>query len=327
MPISVTDPISSAIRRAKLITFQPFDIRKWFVLGFSAFLASLGEGQGFNYSGGNSGGGPATPRRPAPPGTPAENPFAIVTEWISAHRVEAVVIAAAALLAGFAVYALLLWLSSRGKFMFMDGIARNVAEVAGPWKRFRGLANSLFRFRLCLMAISLVTACVIAGIALLIAWQDIQNRTFGSGAVAALIIGILLLLPTFILLGLIEWCTDTFVTTIMYARGSTVMVAWREFRTNILAGRVGTLFLFLLMSIVLAVAVGIGQMLLGCLTLCIGFLPYLSNVVTLPLEVFMRSYSIYFLQQFGPEYAVMMEPIPVYGFPVILPPPPLGPIA
>jgi len=320
MAISVTDPISRAIARAKLVTFQPFDIRKWFVLGFCAFLASLGQqGANFNYSGGNGGGGPPTPRTPGK--APAPNPFDAVTAWISSHPLQVALIAAAAALVVLAIWVLVLWLSSRGQFMFMDGIAKNVAEVVAPWKLYRGLGNSLFRFRICLAGIWFVAFCVIAGVSLLLAWHDIENKTFGSGAIAALIVGILMLLPTALLVGLIDWCTQTFVTTVMYARGTTVLVAWREFRKNILAGHVGSLILFLLMSIVLGIAVAMAQLLLGCLTLCIGFLPYLSNVAALPFEVFMRSYSIYFLQQFGPEYAIMMEPPPPgFGFPVVFPP-------
>ena len=38
MRISVIDPISPAIERTKLVLFQPFDLGKWFKLGFCAFL-------------------------------------------------------------------------------------------------------------------------------------------------------------------------------------------------------------------------------------------------------------------------------------------------
>ena len=51
MNISVTAPLEQALRRAKLITFQPFDVSKWFALGFTAWLATLGEGgMGFNFN-------------------------------------------------------------------------------------------------------------------------------------------------------------------------------------------------------------------------------------------------------------------------------------
>src|SRR5688500_14349967 len=107
MAISITDPIERAIKRAKLITFGPFNLGKWFTLGFIAFLATLDEGGGnanFNTPGGGTtppapgpgpgpggrpGPGPATwpagstsaPGSTSPPGGFFDDPFA----WISTH--------------------------------------------------------------------------------------------------------------------------------------------------------------------------------------------------------------------------------------------------
>ncbi len=52
--ISVLDPIAPAIERVKTILFKPFDLGKWFVIGFCAWLAYLGKGgggggNGFNF--------------------------------------------------------------------------------------------------------------------------------------------------------------------------------------------------------------------------------------------------------------------------------------
>jgi hypothetical protein len=52
--VSVIDPISPAIQRVKDILFKPFNLGKWFVIGFCAWLAYLGSGGG----GGGGGGGP-----------------------------------------------------------------------------------------------------------------------------------------------------------------------------------------------------------------------------------------------------------------------------
>src|ERR1700709_723637 len=47
--ISVTTPVGQAFDRMKLMLFQPFDIGKWFIIGFCAWLAGLGEsGGGFH---------------------------------------------------------------------------------------------------------------------------------------------------------------------------------------------------------------------------------------------------------------------------------------
>ena len=45
--ISVTTPISHAIDRVKQVLFNPFDLGKWFTIGFCAWLAGLGESAGF----------------------------------------------------------------------------------------------------------------------------------------------------------------------------------------------------------------------------------------------------------------------------------------
>src|SRR5690349_15561593 len=95
MGISVTDPITPAIERAKLITFGPFDLSKWFVLGFVAFLVALGEGGGGNFhfpQGARTTPAPAPMPMPAPPSrtfppgfpsTPAPQPAGFSQWWNS----------------------------------------------------------------------------------------------------------------------------------------------------------------------------------------------------------------------------------------------------
>ena len=49
--VSVTLPISPAIERVKLLLFRPFDLGKWFAVGFCAWLATLGQrGAGFDFN-------------------------------------------------------------------------------------------------------------------------------------------------------------------------------------------------------------------------------------------------------------------------------------
>jgi hypothetical protein len=55
--ISVTEPVSPALERVKAMLFKPFDLGKWFTIGFCAWLALLGEGGsggGFNSGFNNS---------------------------------------------------------------------------------------------------------------------------------------------------------------------------------------------------------------------------------------------------------------------------------
>jgi hypothetical protein len=347
MAISIADPITQAIARAKLITFQPFNLGKWFTLGFVAWLASLGEGGGGNFNtqgwGGGGGRGPApaplpTPRpgpfpgpgpmpRRGPTGSTSTGTFDDIVQWISSHMAGAVLIALLIVLAIVAISLIVVWINSRAKFMFIEAVARDTCEVVAPWKRYRALGNSLFGFKAILTCAGLVGMILIVGVALALAWPDIRAERFGSGATGAILVGVLGLLPLILVLAIIGWCTDTFVAPIMYARGIPVMPAWTEFRQNVVSGHVGHLVLFGLMQIVLGIGIGVASMIIGCATCCIGLLPYLNTVVTLPLQVFWRAYSIYFLQQFNPAYAIIVEsaPPPTGGFPVMPMPPGYAP--
>jgi hypothetical protein len=48
-----------------------------------------------------------------------------------------------------------------------------------------------------------------------------------------------------------------------------------------------------------------------CIAGCLIVLPYLGAVILLPVTVFKRSYSLYYLAQFGPAYNVFPPPPPV----------------
>ena len=50
--IEIFKPFGEAFELMKKILFQPFDLKKWLVIGFAAWLANLGAGGGvgnFNY--------------------------------------------------------------------------------------------------------------------------------------------------------------------------------------------------------------------------------------------------------------------------------------
>ena len=56
-----------------------------------------------------------------------------------------------------------------------------------------------------------------------------------------------------------------------------------------------------------------------CLACCFLLVPFVGTVVLLPILVFKRAYSLYYLAQYGPEYDVFPPPAP--------PPPSDAPIA
>ena len=361
MAKSVTEPISQAYNRTVQMLFKPFEIKKWFVLGFAAFLSQLGEGGG---GGGNRfriptpGGGwrvpPPTPPTPAPapfpappgiPGTPGTptTPFPPTTfpkpptpqEEFAAFLAQARQFVIGNLywiipvvIVGLALLVVLMWLRARGKFMFLDGVANDRAAIAEPWKRLAPQANSYFRFTLAIGALWLLLMAGTLLVIYLIARPDIQAQQFGGAAVAALIVGSLLAFAVLLAFGIINVLTEDFIVPLMYLRITTIGPAWGEFREKLLPGNVGSIVLFYLMKIVLGIATAVLAGLASCVLCFIAVLPYLGTVLLLPVFIFHRLYSLYFLRQFGPEYNLVVEQMPqmMSAFPVIIPPqpPPVG---
>jgi len=214
----------------------------------------------------------------------------------------------------------LTWLRCRGQFMFLDGIIHNRGLVVHPWREFREQGNSLFMFHIVLGLISFATMVIVLGIPLLIAWPDIAAWKFGSAAIMAIVVAIVLYIPVGIALGLVYACTHQFVVPLMWLRKQGVRAAWGEFRRVIVPGHVGSILLFLLMNLVLTIGGVVVSSIAGCVTCCIGFLPYLGTVLTLPVHVVLRSYGVFFLEQYGGEYRFFPEnPAAPTGFPVIMP--------
>lgn len=299
MALSVVDPVNAAIEQARRVCFRPFDIGKWFIVGFCAFLAAFVEGganvpTNFNFQ---SGGGPS--------GKSFAEDLRTGIDWIQAHLAILAIIGLFVLIVGLVLGALFIWLGSRGQFMFIDNIARNRGAVIAPWKEYRKEGDSLFWFHF-LFGLAVLAAILAVPVgAIFIALPDIQTQKFGSAAGTGLAVGISGFLVVVLFSALVNLFLNDFVVPIMYLRRIGVMEAWREFRTSMLAGHVGTFVAYVLFKILISIPVGLLMALLICCTLCIGVIPYVgTHVLMLPLHVFWRSYSLGFIEQFGPEWRI-----------------------
>ncbi|WP_257309854.1 DUF7544 domain-containing protein [Geothrix fuzhouensis] len=298
--ISILDPIQPALAHARRILFEPFSARKWFVLGFSAFLAHLGSGGSFNFNG--------NPFNHSYRGTGPD--FGPVREWIAHHLPLVIALGVVLFVLALGLAVLFQWLGSRGTFMFLDGVARDRAEIVEPWTRFQDLGNRLFRFRLLLLLATLALLIVCGGLGALIALPDIQGRTFGTSALtavftagAALVLGLLVITAISLLL-------RDFVVPIMYQRNVGTSEAWALFRREFLPGNSWRFVGFYLMTLLLWIPATILILVGCCLTCCVAILPYLSSVAFLPIFVFFRCYSLGFLEQFGEEWRIIQVPEP-----------------
>src|SRR5207247_5734224 len=94
-----------------------------------------------------------------------------------------------------------------------------------------------------------------------------------------------------------------FMIPVMYRRRCRALDAFFDVSRLILA-RPGPIILYVLFGIVLVLAFLISSTIISCLTCCIAALPYISSVVLLPAFVWLLSFKLLFLRQFGPEYDV-----------------------
>lgn len=289
---SVIEAIPAAFRRMTRTLFEPFDLGKWFVMGFCAWLASLGDGGvspslNFNIR-----------------GSPLQADFPDLREWLSEYWPVIALVAILLFLAGLAFTLLILWLSSRGKFMFLDGVVYNRGAVVDPWHRYRQPANSLFGFRVLYGLAILLALALVAAACLGLAWVDIARGSFGPAALAAILIGGASLLAIILAAGIISSLVDDFVVPVMYLRGQRVMAAWGIVWRELVQGHLGLVLLFYVVKILLAIAIAAIALAAMCLTCCLAALPYLGTVILLPLFVFVRCYSLCFIEQYGPEWRV-----------------------
>jgi hypothetical protein len=311
--ISVIDPITPAIERVKVMLFRPFDLAKWFTIGFCAWLAYLGQGGGgggFNF--------PADAFN-KDRGWHHNQEFSIafdglgnIATWFTPVVIAVIIIVA---IIGIAIGIVLLWLSSRGKFMFLHCVATNKAEVSIPWHNYSRQGNSLFIFKLIAGIITAMSVVIIAGIIVALGFIMYYNSAPILATVLSLVfISLITFLPAVISVAVFFKFTNDFVVPLMFLHGKTALEGWREF-LGLLSAHKGSFTLYILFQIVIAMALGILVFVAVlcaccacCCTLCIWMLTYIGTVALLPLLVFKLAYSLNYLRQFGASYDVFAVP-------------------
>lgn len=282
--IAVLAPLEGAFEKTKQILFSPFDLGRWFTLGFSAWLAQLGESGGsFPGPGGGGRNGGDWPQM---------SPETLVL---------IVAIVAVIVILAVAVGILMLWLSSRGKFMFIECLTENKAEIKGPWARSREKGWQLFIFRFVVGLMMLVTILISIAIPLLIAIPSIKAAVFGVSAMIAVGVGVLLLLLNILLWIFVWFGIEDFTIPLMAKQGLAPRAAFRRY-VELCGEQPGAIICFWLMRALLGMGVAMVAMLVCCCTCCLVLVPYIGTVILLPVFVFLRSYALLFLAQFGPEY-------------------------
>src|SRR5579863_1037870 len=117
--ISVTEAVEPAYERVKLMLFKPFDFTKWIVIGFCAWLAGLGESGGGGFHGGNFSGNNNANHT----ADDFRHFYHQASDYVSANIAWIVPLAGFVIMLLLAIWLVVLWLNSRGKFMFLHCVA------------------------------------------------------------------------------------------------------------------------------------------------------------------------------------------------------------
>lgn len=315
MQISYSKPLDIAWQRMKNLLFRPFDLGRWFVLGFTAWLANLAGG----FPGGASeriqisdhwegsglhewaGGG-----------------YAFLREFLD--RPWAFILAGMILVGALVIGLLLLWISSRGRFMFLDNLVHRRTEVKAPWTEFRDQGDSLFLWQVVygLIVLAVMGSMMAAGILLFLPVSALD-----APAAATIPLAVLLGTVVFILLAtlvFVEFFLVQFVVPIMYRHRIGAGAAWKLFLT-LFRERPGSFVLFGLLYLGILLAGSLLYLAGGLLTCCIGLIllavPYIGSVLMLPLQTLTCYLSLEFLGQFGDDFRLLKPwpepPLHPYG--------------
>jgi ABC-type Fe3+ transport system permease subunit len=301
--IEIFKPFGEAFELMKKILFQPFELKKWLVIGFAAWLANLGAGGGgigdFNYP---------DNRREA-----VQKFNETIGQIPQPLLITGICVLICVVLLLIVLFA---WLRARGRFIFVDCVVHNRAAIVEPWKEFRAEANSFFLFSL-LVVLVVVPVIVIAGLVLIVPFIPGRDQTEPG---VGFWIGISL--TAFISVCLIfVWALITqLMVPIMYRQRCRARVAFAQ-AMGLVSSYPGPILLYVLFLLLLAVAAVMVSCAVTCATCCIAAIPYVGTVILLPIPVTLSAFSLLFLRQFGPDFDVWAGFIPTEFLPLLMPPP------
>lgn len=315
--ITYWNAVGAAWDRMKLILFQPFNIEKWFVMGFAAWIAGLSSGGGGGGGGSGAHGGPNGNHL---------NGDRFAEFW---HTYGALI-----LTIGTIVFMIILvislvmaWLHARGRFIFLDNLIYNRAAIVEPWKKYRKQGNSLFLWNVAIGFIGLLFILPIIAVMVLSILPMVREDAPLASGLAGLIFAALLIFIYSIVMGYLQMLVHDFVVPIMLKYDLRIREAWSRFGP-VLRPAFGHFVIYglviFVVNLVISTAIMAAVFASCCLLLLILIIPYISTVVLLPAHVFRRWIGIEFLRQFD-EHIDDIVPIPENADEIPatdLPPPP-----
>lgn len=287
--IEILTPFNLALQWTTQVLFRPFDLEKWLVIGFAAFLSHLAGGTGINFN-------PASFRnRNHWDFRTTSHNFYSTSDHVSVWLI--LFVTAAVFVIVIAIVLVLLWIGCRGRFILVDCVVRNRGSIKEPWREFREVANSFFGFLLAVVLLFMVMALV-AGSPFIL-WLALHHGDVNFGPVIVLGLGLWI---AFVFVFALAWgLISQFMIVTMYRRRCGAVEAFRSTVSLIMSDPV-PFILYILFLFVLSILVAMVSCIATCVTCCIAAIPYVGTVILLPLYVFLAAYPLLFARQFGPDW-------------------------
>lgn len=318
--MDVTSAIKPAFQHMSRILFQQFSFKKWLGLGLIAMF--LGSGNNGNFR---------------VPGDSSQGSSPQIGEWF-AHYWPFLILAAIAFMALGLLFS---WISSVFHFVFIDDIARNSGAVKEPFSRMKGIGTSLFLWQLGVGIATLLTLAIFIGAPLVAAFTI--GKDIVALQILAVVWSVMLLFLVIFAVALLQRLTIDFVTVAMYVRGIGILRAWKEI-TPVLKANAGQILLYFLITIAMGIGTIIPLMMIAGFVFLLLAIPfgglaaiayfigdglgmtwsapviavavvygtaalmafaYAVTCATLPVPVFMRSYSMVIIGQADPSLATI----------------------
>ncbi|MEM6885125.1 MAG: hypothetical protein AAF571_08835 [Verrucomicrobiota bacterium] len=317
---AVLIPIEQAWKQMLRVLFEPFHIQKWFIIGFSCFLAKLVEYLSNVHSAISS----VIPENETSTfsslshsaegfvglfsissllGQSGDQNFLNWLESLShsmgSFNVDAlIVVLVLGILAAITLFLLAItWLDCRGVFMFIDNIALDRGDIIESWKKYASQAWQLFWFYLILL-IAVIAVIVVGGYTI-----KTLGVTFDrENPITLLLLG-LAFLGFSLLTALLLFLFKASVIPRMFAGPYGLLPALLD-SLQLLAKYPLEWILFTMVHFALWLA-SYFIIIFCCITsCCMAYLPYIHFVVFLPLYLFLMSYNLTFIRQFGTGWDV-----------------------
>lgn len=284
--LRVLDSIQPAIDRTRAMLFGPIQLGVWFSFGLLFFLEQLASG-GYSMNWNTRG------FRQVPP--MLDESFDEVIVQIADLLVEYAALLVVLIVAGAVIAVGIRYLACRAETALVRACGVGVPRLGDDWRATRDAAHSLFRLHLLLLAFLFILLVALGG--------GIVFAASRPNPAPAFFTAIALFIAAILVCALFASLTRSFVTPIMVRDGSGWQAAWARMLPILQANLLAVIGYLLLKALFYVVVSFIGGI-LGCVTLCVGFLPVISQTILAPLYVFERNWSLVMLHYLGPGFEV-----------------------